>query len=243
MPFKKTYRKRSKRSGSKVSKVTKDYVKKTINSMAETKNLNIFLDGDPVDTSGVVYPITGLLQQGANIFNRIADKIHLMKFTFRYTVHAADPSVFVSTDTYNQIRVIFFRWRDTILTTAVPAPIDILEDDSSVLTSGIYSLYNQDNIDQGRLHVIYDRLHTLGNYVYSDGTAEYTYNSDVSLQTVSKTMFGKKLGKKNLHYGKSTFPTLDDEQTDGLYMLVISDSQVAPNPYIFFHGRFFFTDI
>nr|QGF19356.1 hypothetical protein [Antarctic circular DNA molecule] len=241
MPYRKTSKKSYKRLSKTVPKSTKRYVKSTIHRMSETKFLTVEHPDIPVTLASTTLLITSELAPGDSSTQRVGDKVEMLSVLYRYTVRASKTLVFVNGDEFNKVRIIFYRWRDMLRSDQVPIISDVLHD-LGVTTTRINLMYNQDNLDQGRLHIVSDRTHVLGNYVYFDGGTNVVYTSSDGIKNVSGRFFGKRLGKKYLKYGVTNDANVT-ESTDQLYCLVVSDSSTLPHPTIDLSMRFFYKDI
>lgn len=111
-------------------------------------------------------------------------------------------------DTHNLFRLIVFRWSDQSGPSAVPGVSQILADTGYTFTSPI----NVDNLNANRIHIIHDQLYTVSY-------------SNVAQKFVKRIVYGKKLGRKKLHYFNNGLSA-----TNHIYFMIVSDSGSETHP-------------
>lgn len=163
-------------------------------------------------SSGTILSSLVPAPQGITVSSRIGDTVYLHDMFINYSLNAAN------SDVVSMTRVIIFQWHPT---NALVAPVvnDILD------TTDIYSMYLFQFSAQ--FTILYDRLH------FSSGTAASPASS------ANQGYFGRislAKARKKIQYSKSS--TLGANE---LFMLIISDSTIAPFPSYIGNTRVFFT--
>jgi len=209
----------------------KKQVKRLIGVREEKK---IFGAGDfpSVSSSGSIVSLSDVAQ-GDTYQTRDGDNLRLSKVNFNYKCLASAGGLFASSDDYNTVRVILFRWNvNSGATNPTVAHILTNQGSSTDLTIAPYTL-NQDSA----FHIVYDKTHLLYNTPVYDGTNLDTKAGPGHLAIAKKVFYGRKLGAKDIKYVNNT--------TSGfgkLYMLLVSDSAYLPSPSVNWQVQILFTD-
>lgn len=206
-------------------------VKNIIGRRIETKVAVTYQSGVSVTSSPGIYDLCSSsywnIAQGTAQGKRIGDEIRLKKIHLRWGA--------LGGDYFNTMRIILFRFNGSNAT--APVIGDILDGTGEEY---VFAPLNWDT--RHRYHIIYDRVIALNqtNTFNSSGTAQSavidTSNSWKVMRPIN--LFGKKLGKKSVSWDAGSASTGEDH----VYLLVISDSVITPNPQLFYTVQVFYTD-
>lgn len=204
---KKTYRPRTTLAGRKLNYRQKRQVKRLIGNRTETKYHDFVVNSSITAGGGVSAMVAPA--QGIKDTERVGDSIQLKKLVYNLAFSGAD--------TTNIIRFIIVRWSLNSATSS-PTVTDILE------TATPTALYNYDQYNQGKFHVVFDR---------SFACTAVGWN----LYVARGAIWGKKLGRKKMQFNEAA--------TSGLWQffwLAITDSVAASHPTIVGDMRLEYTD-
>lgn len=214
MPIKR-YRKRryyKKKLSGTEKKQVKTIVKRTLNSNLEEKHISANSGIVGVSDTPTTYT-TVLPIQGQLIDERIGNKIKLKSFLCKYTVYLQDPS--------NVVRVIIFQWKSNSFGVPTPPASQILQ------VTSPYPWLSQINQDtRQNVKILYDKTHTMQN----GGPLQITRS--VNLRKFAITNYecvSAALGSNNLQKGE-------------IFLLLVSDSALAPNPTFVWRFMLKYTD-
>lgn len=193
-------------------------VKKIMSAQVEKKYLNATQSQLSVTGSSNITCITDGIQQGITDNTRVGDKIKLMKMYLRLFWGPGDGVDFV--------RFILFQWRPSDQLSG-PTASDIL-----LVGAGggidISSHYNHDKRSQFK--IVYDKTINIcgsGNSADSpDGPASRGFEIQTLLPKIPDVFFDAGSARGMNH----------------VYALAISDSNVAPHPYIYYTLKVMYTD-
>lgn len=162
--------------------------------------------------------------------DRKGSQVNLQSFEMRYDL--------VVGDTYNNFRVIVFRWYQDDGSIA-PTLGDIIDDTGG---AGYRYLAPYNHQQRSKYHIMYDSSSLLANTLSfnSTGSVQSTSNQSSWVESVKLKHFkvvGKKLGRKTINFDGSTTTGLGH-----IYVLWISDSNVVPNPGYNYVSRIMYTD-
>lgn len=227
---KKRYTKRSTPQNQTVAAVARKAAQRVINQRLENK-LHDYDEAINISDNGYIQHLT-TVPVGIDGRQRIGDYITLRKVMLRFAITVANSTVFQSGDAYNDVRLILFRWRkyDT------PIVSDILKYPNNVYSP--LALYNSDN--KSFYEVLWDKTYTVEG-ILKLSNEHYIIGGGKSHVNLTKTLYGKKLGAKQVQYAKE-----DETGTNpynGLYFLAISDSnQATPSPLVEISARVEYED-
>jgi len=176
-----------------------------------------------VTTAGTILPLNQFLIRGANYVNEFIGKLVTpVGFQCKWNLSGAFSNVFLAADLNNVTRFILFQWDDN----SVPTLADIVQDVGAPWQSGI-------NFDKR------EKLTILKDWQVSTWC---TNTNGITAITSSNSHSGKFYIKGNkmspIKYNSNPFSI----EGGGFYMLVVSDSSIAPNPTYNFYTRMTFTD-
>lgn len=205
-------RKRKKPSGSKLNKRQVRQVKAIVGRETEDKTAFVALGttSAPAGPLAVTAKLTAI-GQGIASNQRTGDHIILKEVYLKVITEIAD--------TYNTLRFIVFQWipNDAVETPTVGA---ILQDPAL----GVYSHYNDTNLDGVKYRILLDRVYLLNTGSYNRTMKGYR-------------LFGKRLARKKLVFNPTATTGFNQ-----IYTLMMSDSIAAPNPTFAYHCKVTFTD-
>lgn len=233
-PYTRKYTKKAPAKG--LTPVQKKQVKTIINSNVESKYFTSSAAPQAVTNAGVLIPLSVPVQDvGAN--QRIGEEIMVQKLLFNFDCIASQASLgsWLAGDAYNNMRCIIFRWyADSGSYT--PTMADVL--DTTVLSYTYLAPYNQTRIGSGELHICYDKTFVLENTPYWNGSTTLFASGQSSIHNdLNHQIYGSKLGKK-----KITFNGANITSTNGVWLLMVSDSGATPHPYAQYSSVLHYTD-
>lgn len=202
-----TYRSRKTATGRKLNYRQKREVKRLIGNRTETKFIDFSVNSN-IDAGGSISAMTPP-PQGVKDSERIGDSIQLKKLVYNLS--------FAGADTTNICRFIIFRWALNSAT-STPTVTDILQ----IATPS--SLYNYDQYNQGKFHIVYDR---------SFACTAVGWN----LYIARGALWGKKLGRKKMMFNEAATTGLHQ-----FYWLAITDSIAASHPQVIGNMRLEYSD-
>lgn len=216
----------------KLNQREKTQVKRMIGRQIEDKHFYYGGTGGIDAAAGSITDMS-LVPQGVTQISRVGDTITLKRIDIRFQLESAD-SALLPIDNHGTIRCIVFRWEDN---SSVAAPIvtDVLTPYSAL--DYIVANYNADNIQSGKVKILYDRLVTLFNQATYTGSAVAYYQSVASVQNRHVVLYGKRLGKKRVYFngGGTT-------GKDKIYIMFISDSTANPHPAVQWQSLLTYSD-
>lgn len=221
MPFKKQRRGKFRGKGRKLTKRQKSEVKSLIAVRQEMKYYLNNIPGTSLVTTANIQLLTSI-PQGITDQQRAGDKLMLSpRFHLTYNLEAGD--------IYNFIRVIIFQWKPLAGPSSyIPVATDILLPGSS---GGYDFLSHYDHDTRTDFHILYDRVHRM----IGNAAAPETPFTDNSTHFVKTTV---RIPRRQLQFisGSST------DMSNGIYLLMFSDSIIIPNPTISLAVKFMYTD-
>ena len=146
--------------------------------------------------------------QGDLDTNRNGDQLEIVRYTAKINI------VNSSTDTFNTMRCVLFRWNQD--DTTAPVASDVLQ-----ATVGVFSNYNRDNLRAKKFTILDDWFEctSLNGEFAKTHTYDRQFNSKVKFQSSTTNGTGK------------------------LYYCIVSDSSANPHPFVSFIFRTWYTDI
>lgn len=214
-----TYKRRKryrKKSMSKRTIATKDYVKRKLSSTKEIKWYGL-QDSQTYDYNGEVICLTAVPQQSAsdNATDtlRIGDTIRIKFLEIRGTITVAEQETLNA----NIMRIVVFQWYD-IDSNTEPVPLSVL---TNIGSYGIISSFQHDN--RNSYGILHDKSY-LVNELYKNYIA---IKIKVPLKYAKKNIYFQAGGL----YGKNN-----------IYMLVLADSALTNHPRLTYQTKFLFTD-
>jgi len=166
--------------------------------------------------SGATLVTVSAIPQGVAQGDRVGDQINFHDFTFNFQI------VQINADLYSNFRIMFFQWKvNTGLQT--PTLADILQNTSAI---GLYSMTNWPLRDQ--FNILYDEIHGM-----SGSTTSLTSQSD-------NAWINLKLSRRPKR--RVIFNAGATSGSNQIYLLVISDSAIAPFPQYNLATRYFYVN-
>lgn len=204
--------------------VTKAQVKQLIQVPLEPKVFSESAHGS-VTTSGVVEWITNL-PTGAQYNERKGNRVTLREFEITMTA--------VVGDLYNNVRFLAFVWYpdDNV---DVPTMAGVLDNSTSADVYPTEYLHNWQL--RKKYKVLFDRNLHVENFTYWNGSAP-VYNGGSG----SGLMQGRASVRMKLHHDVVFNGTANNHGVGQIYILIVSDSGVTPNPTYSWASRIVFTD-
>lgn len=176
-----------------------------VNRVDMKMTLGLFQSG--VDNAGTVVNILANLSRGTGMVNEfLGSEILPTSIRERMSIAMGPGSGGVGADGTNVVRVIIFQWYDS----STPAVTGVLQ------TVSPYSPLRWEN--KPLINVLSDKLYG----VKQQGETSLTYD----LVTDVVYIKSKKIKPVRFHQTNTT------AQDGGLYALFLSDSSIAPNPYV-----------
>lgn len=232
-PYKRTYKKTAKKG---LTPVQKKQVKTIIAKDIETKVYQSSIAPIAITNTGVIYPLTSIIQSVAND-GRVGDEIQLEKCTFNFDCIASQAALgsWLAGDAYNNLRVIIFRWYENSLNYS-PVVADVIN--TGLLSYTYLAPYNYDSINEGSLHVCYDKTFILENTPYWNGSTTLFASGQSSIHNdLNHQLYGRKLGKKKVIFNDALLTG-----SNQLFILLVSDSAATPHPYAQWNSTIHYTD-
>lgn len=183
------------------------------------------------NTTGAIYSLqtagttTAALTRGSDYYNNfIGQNLDVAGLQMRYELNGCISNAVLTADQYNHSRVILFQWLDS----STPSVSGVLQSPTDPLSPVLAT-------NRPIINVLHDKIWST-YAVHSDSTGGTT--SDVSSIVHNKKVYlkGWKFAPIQMDVGSATY------QKGGLYILVMGDSSVAPNPTFRFYVRTTFTD-
>jgi len=219
----------------KLTPEQKKEVKRMIESDIEHKCGFYNLSTGSVLSTGSIIGLATIITQGSTFTTRVGDQINLTSFQFKYKIWS-DSTTFAalaSTDPWNAVRVIIFRWRSDTAIGGNPTMADILNTGAADIITAVYN-YDQ----KADYQILFDQTHAVTNMtVWNGSAAEVGPGPGTLFCSPYHRLYGKKLGKKKITYNAN-----GTTNTDGIYLLVVSDSAFSPHPQLSFNASIEFTD-
>lgn len=184
--------------------ITRQQVQAMIASKQTLKFFDSHVYAVATTTAGQQYAISAI-PQGNTDSTRSGDSVSLKTVEVRGELYLQGTGG--TNDFTNQVRVVVYMWHP-VSTGAAPVPASIFQD-FSVAQSGVMSAYSWDSKPQ--FSVLYDRNFALSG----NGPSDLFFH------------FKKSFGAGHLATWANSSTTL---QSDGLFVIVISDSLVATHP-------------
>jgi hypothetical protein len=184
-----------------VSKAQVKQMIKSNNNRQQNKKYALTVLGNPpsggvVDSGATVQPLMAI-GQGQTNQTRIGNMARITRIWGNINMYAN------STDVMNSIRVIYFLWTDD----SAAGVSDVLTNAANYTTS----YYNLQNIQNGKLKILYDKNFML-NYGGVNQNCKTDMKVNIPVTWASTSAF--------------------NPVVNGLNVLVVSDSTVAPHPYV-----------
>lgn len=227
----------ARQQGKKLSKNQRRQVKNIVQSEISPEMKNVIYEepATSVTSAGYLVDITAGIAKGLEDYERVGDTIKLKEMLFNYEVLMGQSLIF-TTDTYNHVRIIVFRWYGQAGPAALPTIGDVLS--TTGLVTNVFKQYNQQNIDAGLLRICYDRSHEIfSTPVYTGSVTQNFPGVDSTDGVMNKKLSLKKLGKHDVNWS--------DNATYGsnhIFLLAISDSTVSPHPEFEWSSTIRYTD-
>lgn len=224
-----------KNKGARLSKKQKKEVKQLIRKGVEVKEHYFSIAPTAITNAGTILQLA-YISQGDADNERVGDEIYLVDLRMNFDCIASQATLgsWLAGDAYNNMRVILFRWYSDSYTNP-PTLTDVLRAGNNYT---YLDMYNDNSINSGILHIVYDRVFILENTPYWNGTTTLFASGQSSIHNVmNKRIRGRKLGRKKV--------TWDPTGNDGyghLYILMVSDSGTTPHPYAQFQISLRYTD-
>jgi hypothetical protein len=163
-------------------------------------------------SSGLIIDVT-LIPQGIAVTNRIGDTCFLNKFLLNYSVSAEN------SDINSSFRLIVFQWHPN-LNLLAPVVTDVLQ------TISINSFYDWQYSNQ--FTILYDAVHWMAGLATAPtASGNQGYFGEIDIRKARKRV---------------EFAPGSSNGSELLYILVISDSTIAPGPNLLIYTRTLFTD-
>lgn len=202
-----------KRYKPKLNPVQKDEVKQLINNSQETKKYEI--SGNTTFNSSATVAARFAIVQGSQEDERIGTDLGESHMEIKYRVYC--DSLLGTPDAYNNVRVIYFQWREN---NALGTPTA-----AAILTLGsandyVNALYNYEN--RMSYKILHDRVH---NVSYQNGVCANVHRKFVKIP--HKIRFNDVNGTQAFNQ---------------IYILVVSDSTTVPHPNVMNTTRLYFKD-
>jgi len=175
--------------------------KQAINTPA-MKCVDTFYSNINVMASGAVLPGVVGISQGVGVSNRVGNRIYIDRAFFNFNIAQ------INTDIVSQSRVILFQWfpDSSVGTPTVPFILETLND--------CQSMYNWEKSSQYR--IVHDVVYFQSGITAVPTTSSNVgYYGEIDISSCFKTL---------------EFTTASPLGANQLYILVISDSLVAPFP-------------
>lgn len=208
----------------KLNQRQKKEVKQIIGKRVESK----FFDagfGASNYTSTPAHTCLSLIPQGGSDSQRVGDQVKLKKLTLRMQ--------FVGGDIYNTCRVVVYRYKQD---TSVQGPITAEVYDSSA-PGAEYVLCPVPALEKNdKFHIIWDKIVTLPQTNYYTTSSQVTSTSN-SVKTWVKSFYGRRLGAKGLRFNPAATTGFGH-----IYVSIVSDSAILPNPTVYLNSRLEYTD-
>jgi hypothetical protein len=152
--------------------------------------------------SGTILPGTVQVSQGAGVSQRVGNRIYIEKAFFNYNITQ------INSDVVTQSRIIVFQWLPSS-SIVPPVVLDILETVNDVQTMYNWELSNQ-------YRIIYDQVYfQSGTATNPTASSNVGYYGEIDISRAMKTL---------------EFTGVSALGSHQLYILLISDSLVAPFP-------------
>lgn len=161
MPGKRIVRKKVRRSGSKVNKALKRYVKSTLSRGLETKS-HTYEYSTSVTTTATVVDLTDLNQNVTGV-GRIGNEIDVKNVEMIYNL------IVNSTDAINTFRVLIFQWHPNNAVD-LPQTAEIFDFASAGVGWECYAPFNHDK--RKLFTIYYDKVHS-GSYGSDSGAKNF----------------------------------------------------------------------
>jgi len=182
-----------------------------------------FSSSGTINTTGGILVLHGNMTQGSNYFNNyIGRKVELIGVDLRYEIVGAVSNAILTADQNNKTRLLLFQWMDDAAPT-VASVLQITGSATAVLSP--ITINNFENIN-----VLHDSL--VSTYTTATTTG---YASSTSF---SKRVYIKRKKLRPIDFNNTTGGT----SKGGIFILLSSDSAVAPNPSYTLYSRLTFTD-
>lgn len=191
-------------------------VKNLVKDDEEIKRYDYSVGLTNVDAAGTIFNGVGLPAQGTTSVTRIGNiiKHHAIECNLQIAGN--------STDVYNTVRLIFFRWHEN----DSEDPVSVAKVLNLDGTSPFLSQINWDNVKAKKFTIMKDKTYTLSSL------SESFYRND-------RWVFrGKRLGQKRQAFQADA----SQNSNNNCFLLAISDSAVTPYPQLRFLSRLQYAD-
>lgn len=189
------------------------------------KITDTFTNPTSITTAGTVINLTASMTQGANWKNNyIGREVQPVGLDLRFNLVGALSNAFIGSDLNNITKVLLFQWMDD----AVPTTATLLESGATAagpVSPILFSNYNN-------IEVLYEETFPTFIQAY-DPANNYGSSNGYTRRIYIK---GKKM--RTIEYNNSNGGTAKGQ----LYLLVISDSALAPSPTFDAYTRLTFLD-
>lgn len=224
-----------KKSDGEDAYVTKRQVKQIVNRDIENKVFVFYGQDTSVDNTGSIHDLSNITTVGAQQGQRVGRKIYLKKIVFKAEIQASSSS-FISSDQYNTVRIILFRWKEDT-SSATPTLADILDDSSSSVAYSTMFPYNFNKSDQYK--ILYDKVIKVSPLpVYNGSGIVYSSSGPWQTKIIGKDIFGMKMGNKVIHYDND----INGHGKEKVYALFCADSTLTPDPTVNWAGQLIYED-
>jgi hypothetical protein len=166
------------------------------------KFVDTFNSNINIMASGTILPGTVQVSQGAGVSQRVGNRIYIERAFFNYNITQ------LNSDTVTQSRIIIFQWMPSS-SIVPPVVLDILE-----TVNDVQSMYNWEFSNQYR--IIYDQVFfQSGTSTNPTATSNVGHYGEIDITRAIKAL---------------EFTGVSALGSHQLYILVISDSLIAPFP-------------
>lgn len=226
---------RAARKGRQVA--TKSYVNRKLGNQIETKMFNGGYGNDSnVNTNGSIHDLS-IITTGVAQGTRVSNMIQLKKLIFNAYITQGQSS-FLSSDAFQNVRIILFRWREDS-SVATPVLSDIIDTVSNATNYGVSMPYNYNT--RQKYEVIWDKtVMVYPEPEYNGSTLEFTVAGPGACKIIRKQLFGKKLGAKHIKYNDNA--SVSGHGYNKLYALFMSDSLLSPHADVRFNSQVYYED-
>lgn len=213
------------RGGRRTALTTKQRyeVKRIVERSSELKYFALNVLGAPISSTANVSSAPFAVPQGITDTTRVGDELTWVSTKFRFEIVNSQGAL---SDVYNNMRLMIFQWHPN----SVPTAADVLIPGPSG-SPDILSTYGHDR--RAEFTVLYDEtFKTVGNQLAATTPATSIITTGVQTRDVSLRFARKKCG----------FTGASTNANEMLYLLIVTDSIVAPHPTISYQMKTFFRD-
>lgn len=216
---------------------TKAYVDRKLGQAIETKCFSgAHGEDNAVTSAGSIHDLSRILV-GDSQGQRTSNQIMLKKLIFNAYITLGTSS-FLSSDAFQNVRIILFRWRVDTQDT-VPTPGDLVDNASSLTNFSVSMPYNYN--ERQKYEIIWDKVVQVApEPEYNGSTLEYVAAGPNVNKIIRKQFFGKKLGAKHIKFDDGADAT--GHGYNKIYACFFSDSGNVPHANVCWSSQVLYED-